>query len=64
MQVGVKEGDVLLMQEKYVMVILKQFDMPECKPASTPLEPSVKLIVKDNPVDDMGKARMEQYPYR
>ena len=64
MQHGMKEGDILLVQEKYVMEILKQFDMLECKPASTPLEPSVKLTVKDSPVDDTGKVRMEQYPYR
>ena len=64
MQLGMKEGDILLVQEKYVTDILKQFDMLECKPASTPLEPSVKLSVKDSPVDDLGKSRMEQYPYR
>ena len=64
MQEGMKEGDILLVQEKYIIGILKQFDMPDCKPASTPLEPSVKLTLKDSPVDDNGKARMEQFPYR
>ena len=63
-QLGMKEGDILLVQEKYVMEILKQFEMLECKPASTPLEPSVKLTVKDNLVDDIGKSRMERFPYR
>ena len=42
MQEGMKEGDILLVQEKYVTEILKQFNMLDCKPASTPLEPSVK----------------------
>ena len=37
MQLGMKGGDILLVQEKYVMEILNQFDMLECKPASTPL---------------------------
>ena len=46
------------------MEILKQFNMLECKPANTPLEPSVKLTLKDIPVDDLGKSRMEQHPYR
>ena len=27
------EGDILLVQEKYVLEILKQFNMLECKPA-------------------------------
>ena len=64
MQEGMKEGDILLVQEKYVIEILKQFNMLDCKPASTPLEPSVKLTLKDSPVDDIGKERMEQLPYR
>ena len=63
-QLGMKDGDILLVQEKYVMEILKQFNMLECKSANTPLEPIVKLTVKDSIVDDPGKARMEQYPYR
>ena len=63
MKEGMMEGDILL-EQKYVVEILKQFDMLDCKPASTPLEPSVKLTIKDSPVDDNGKARMEQYPYR
>ena len=63
-QLGMQDGDILLVQEKYVIEILKQFDMLECKSASTPLEPSVKLTLKDSPRDDVGKARMEQYPYR
>ena len=64
MQQGMKEGDILLVKEKYVIEILKQFKMLDCKPASTPLEPGVKLTLKDSPVDDIGKARMEQFPYR
>ena len=63
-QLGMKDGDILLVQEKYAMEILKQFNMVECKPSSTPLEPSVKLTVQDSPVDDLGKSRMEQHPYR
>ena len=33
-------------------------------PTSTPLEPSMKLSVVDSPGDDLGKAKMEAYPYR
>ena len=63
-QLGMGDGDILLVQEKYVMEILKEFSMEGCKSASTPLEPSMKLTLKDSPVDDLGKSRMEQYPYR
>ena len=58
------DGDIFMVQEKYVLEILKEFDMAGCKLASTPLEPSVKLTVKDSPEDVVGKARMEQSPYR
>ena len=63
-QLGMQDGDILLVQEKSVLDILKQFEMEGCKSASTPLEPGVKLSVKDSPGDDLGKARMEAYPYR
>ena len=63
-QLGMQDGDILMVQEKYVMDILRQFDMVGCKAASTPLEPGVKLTLRDSPGDDLGKARMEEYPYR
>ena len=63
-QLGMQDGDILMIQEKYVLDILKQFDKLGCKAASTPLEPGVNLTVKDGPVDAPGKARMEAYPYR
>ena len=53
-QLGMKDGDILLVHEKYVLDILKQFDMVGCKAASTPLEPGVKLTVKNSPGDDLG----------
>ena len=46
------------------MDILQRFDMVGCKAASTPLELGVKLSVVDSPGDDLGKAKMEHYPYR
>ena len=45
MQEGMKEGEILLVQEKYVTEILKHFNMLDCKPASPPLKPSVKLTL-------------------
>ena len=63
-QIGMDDGDILMVQEKYVLDIMRQFDMVGCKAASTPLEPGVKLSVVDSPGDDLGKAKMEAYPYR
>ena len=56
MQEGMKEGDILLVHEKYIIEILKQFDMLHCKPASTPLEPNVKLF--DVRTESMGADMM------
>ena len=64
MQPGMRVGDILMVQEKYALEILEEFEMVGCKAASTPLEPGVKLSVVDSPPDDLGKARMEAYPYR
>ena len=61
---GMENGDILMVQEKYVLDILRQFDMVGCKGANTPLESGVKLSVVDIPGDDLGKARMEAYPYQ
>ena len=61
---GMEDGDIFMVQQKYVMDILRQFDMVGCKAVSTPLEPGVKLSVVDSPGDDLGKAKMEAYPYR
>lgn len=63
-QLGMADGDIFMVQEKYVMEILRLFEMVGCKAASTPLEPGVKLSVVDSPEDDEGRAQMELYPYR
>ena len=55
-QLGMADGDILMVPEKYVLDILRQFDMVGCKAANTPLEPGVKLSVVDSPGDDLGKA--------
>ena len=57
-----EERDIFMVQEKYVLDILRQFDMVGCKAASTPLEPGVKLSVVDSPGDDLEKSKMEAYP--
>ena len=59
-----RDGDILMVQEKYVHDILKHFDMMGCKVACTPLEPAVKLSTIESIEDDLGKAGMEAHPYR
>ena len=59
-----QDGDILMVQERYVHEILKQLDMVVCEAANTPFEPEVKVSTVDNFADDMGNAKMAAYPYR
>ena len=57
-------GDILLVQEKYVRDMLVRYEMIDCKPANTPLEPNVKMSEEDCPSSDVEKEEMAQLPYR
>ena len=59
-----KEGDILLVQEKYVKDMLVRYQMVDCKPANTPLEPNVKMSEEDCPSSDLEKEEMAEFPYR
>ena len=41
------EIDINLSQENYIKNILEKFKMRECNPASTPLDPRIKLTKED-----------------
>ena len=57
-------GDVYLLQEKYVGEVLAKFDMQECRSVSTPLPPASKLSQQDSPQNDADKEAMTFVPYR
>ena len=59
-----RHGDILLVQEKYVRDMLVRYEMVDCKPATTPLEPNVKMSEMDCPTSDLEKDEMEKFPYR
>jgi hypothetical protein len=45
LEVWQSPGRIFLNQEKYVVEILKRFDMLECKSMNTPMETKLKLLV-------------------
>ena len=51
-------GDILLVQEKCVRDMLVRYEMIDCKPANTPLEPNVKMSEEDCPRSDLEKEEM------
>uniref|UniRef100_A0A5S6QJY9 Integrase catalytic domain-containing protein n=1 Tax=Trichuris muris TaxID=70415 RepID=A0A5S6QJY9_TRIMR len=51
-------------QSAYIESILRKFKMELCKPASTPLDPSVELSVADCPKSQAERDEMATVPYR
>ncbi|KAL3675930.1 hypothetical protein R1sor_025878 [Riccia sorocarpa] len=43
-----KEKKVTLSQERYVQVLLERFNMVDCKPASVPMTPRLRLFSEEN----------------
>ena len=58
------ENSITLTQKRYIMDILKRFNMEECKPVSTPLNLSIKLTKEDCPTTQNEKNDMKDIPYR
>ena len=52
-----------LSQRQAVVDMLKKFDMADCKPVSTPLDPGTKLSVADSPQNEEEAALMCSKPY-
>lgn len=52
-----------LSQRQAVVDMLKKFDMADCKPVSTPLDPGTKLSVADSPQNEEEVALMRSKPY-
>ena len=54
-RLGVPNGDIHLLHEKYLGEILTKFDMNDCRALSTPLPPSSKLSMEDSPQTDADR---------
>lgn len=52
-------GEMTLSQESYVDNLIKNFNMEECKPASTPMEPGLRLEKSEK-----NETEKEIYPYQ
>ena len=53
-----------LSQKTYIDSLLQKFNMEKCKPASTPLDPSIQLSRDQCPTTPEETAEMKKFPYR
>jgi hypothetical protein len=58
-----ERGDVYLSQRKYIADILARYGMENCKAASTPLDPGVKLKKCQETITEEERVAMERVPY-
>lgn len=59
-----KKGEFCMSQKNYTQEVLKRFNMENCKPVATPMNPAVKISKKICPIDEKEKAQMRQLLYR
>jgi len=57
------EKTLTLSQRQYILDILERFQMSDCKPVSTPLDPSVRLSASMSPQSAADTKFMESVPY-
>jgi len=55
---------IYLNQQQYIENVLERFNMSECKPASTPMDVSVRLTKSQAPATDNEKQEMASVPYQ
>ena len=41
------DGGIALCQTKYILTLLRRFDLKDCKPIATPMETGLKLSLHD-----------------
>ena len=58
------EGGLFIHQNEYAYDIVKQLQMLECKPVSTPISPGEKFTKSQCPTSDEGINAMKHVPYR
>jgi len=52
-----------LSQHQYILEMLQRFNMSDCKPVATPMDPNVRLSTAQAPQTPEEKAEMSQVPY-
>lgn len=57
-------GKMKLSQRRYANDLLIKFNMSDCKPISTPMEPNTKISKEDGPKTEQEIQEMEDKPYR
>jgi hypothetical protein len=61
---NIEAKTIKLSQHRYTEDMLKKFDMWECKPKPTPMQPNSLLTKSQSPKTDAERAAMESVPYR
>ena len=57
-EIAQSNSGVVMSQRKYVLDILKETGMLDCKPVNTPMDPNVKLVPgQGEPLRDLGRFR-------
>lgn len=58
------KNEIRMTQRKYIQDVLRRFNMTDCKPADTPMNPALKLSKQVSPTTEENKKQMSQIPYR
>ena len=58
------KNGLTMKQTAYIEKIVMKFKMEECKPLSIPMQKGTKPNAKMSPVDDNGKSKMADIPYK
>jgi hypothetical protein len=56
--------EIHINQEQYVKDVLQQYNMTECRPVATPMEPGLELSTNDCPKTEEDKLKMKDKNYR
>lgn len=59
-----KNGQLFLDQERHILDLLLKFNMADCKPISTPMDPNQRLTKDMSPKTSAEKEEMEKIPYQ
>lgn len=59
-----EKGIICIDQERHILDLLAKFNMTDCKPAATPLDPNVKLTTAMSPQTLQQEREMARIPYQ